>query len=139
MASAHRADYVAQSILTSTTDNDRHRVIEAYKGNLQTSESWSRIWCDVVSDTEQVARHKFASNVIEKALKQADERERREMIDELIDEQPDGSNQIAKLLKDAYGNFPVQVSCCCLLEAVQADDSDCAQCRRRRSARQSES
>jgi hypothetical protein len=31
------------------------------------------------------------------------------MIQELIGEQADGTNQIAKLLKDAYGNFPVQV------------------------------
>jgi hypothetical protein len=32
------------------------------------------------------------------------------MIDELIGEQPDGNNQVFKLLKDAYGNFPIQVS-----------------------------
>lgn len=60
--------------------------------------------------TGQVARHKYASNVIERALKLADDQERRLMVDELIGEQPDGTNQIQKLLKDAYGNFPVQVS-----------------------------
>lgn len=57
-----------------------------------------------------MARHKYASNVIEKALNQAEGQDRRDMIDELIGEQPDGSDQIQKLLKDAYGNFPVQVS-----------------------------
>lgn len=57
-----------------------------------------------------MARHKYASNVIEQALKLADKQERRTMVEELIGEQPDGTNQIQKLLKDAYGNFPVQVS-----------------------------
>jgi hypothetical protein len=57
-----------------------------------------------------VARHKFASNVIEKALQYGDLAQRKSMIEELIGEQPDGTNQIPKLLKDAYGNFPVQVS-----------------------------
>jgi hypothetical protein len=57
-----------------------------------------------------VARHKFASNVIEKALQHGGRQEREEMIEELIGEQPDGNNQVFKLLKDAYGNFPIQVS-----------------------------
>lgn len=65
-------------------------------------------WCG--ADIAIVAKHKFASNVIEKALKQADKQQRREMIEELIGEQSDGSDQVAKLLKDAYGNFPIQVS-----------------------------
>jgi len=56
-----------------------------------------------------VARHKFASNVIEKALQSGDPAQRQGMIQELIGEQADGTNQISKLLKDAYGNFPVQV------------------------------
>ena len=57
-----------------------------------------------------MARHKFASNVIEKALQHGGRQEREEMIDELIGEQSDGNNQVFKLLKDAYGNFPIQVS-----------------------------
>jgi len=57
-----------------------------------------------------VARHKFASNVIEKALQHGDREQREEMIDELIGEQADGTTQVYKLLKDAYGNFPIQVS-----------------------------
>jgi hypothetical protein len=57
-----------------------------------------------------VARHKFASNVIEKALQHGDRTQREEMIDELIGEQADGTNQVYKLLKDGYGNFPIQVS-----------------------------
>jgi hypothetical protein len=48
--------------------------------------------------------------VIEKALQYGDLAQRKSMIEELIGEQPDGTNQIPKLLKDAYGNFPVQVS-----------------------------
>lgn len=57
-----------------------------------------------------MARHKFASNVIEKALQHGGREEREVMIDELIGDQPDGNNQVFKLLKDAYGNFPIQVS-----------------------------
>lgn len=57
-----------------------------------------------------MARHKFASNVIEKALQHGGREEREQMIDELIGEQADGMNQVYKLLKDAYGNFPIQVS-----------------------------
>ena len=68
-----------------------------------------------------MARHKFASNVIEKALQHGDRQEREEMIDELIGEQPDGYNQVFKLLKDAYGNFPIQVSC--LLSMLASADT----------------
>lgn len=85
-----------------------------------------------------MARHKYASNVIEKALKQAEGQERRDLIDELIGAQPDGNDQILKLLKDAYGNFPVQVrqqnivgGVYCKLIAV-----DCFDCRRGGSTRE---
>lgn len=56
-----------------------------------------------------VCRHKFASNVIEKALTRATENDRRDLIVELMDAKPNGSNKIALLLKDPYANFPVQV------------------------------
>jgi hypothetical protein len=67
-----------------------------------------------------VARHKFASNVIEKALQHGGREEREGMINELIGEQPDGSNHVFKLLKDAYGNFPIQVSL--LFTPILAED-----------------
>ena len=104
-------DYVVQSIITSTADNERSRIIKAFLGSLQNSKT--RLLCDICPTrelTQSVARHKYASNVLEKALKQAEGNERRAMIDELIGEQPDGTDQIQKLLKDACGNFPVQVS-----------------------------
>jgi hypothetical protein len=47
---------------------------------------------------------------LEKALQHGNSAQRGVLIAELIDEQSDGTNQIFKLLKDAYGNFPVQVS-----------------------------
>ena len=63
-----------------------------------------------------VCRHKFASNVCEKALLHASMEDRRILIDELIDAQPDGSTRIPMLLRDAYGNFPLQTALQCAEE-----------------------
>lgn len=56
-----------------------------------------------------VCRHKFASNVCEKALQYATPKDRDELIRELVDVKPDGTNMCGTLLRDAYGNFPLQV------------------------------
>ena len=56
-----------------------------------------------------VARHKFASNVCEKALNNASMEDRRALITELVNLKPDGSNNVELLLRDAFGNFPLQV------------------------------
>lgn len=58
-----------------------------------------------------VCRHKFASNVVEKALKHANDKDKRELISEMMGEGTDGSeNRIQTLLRDQYGNFPVQTA-----------------------------
>jgi len=56
-----------------------------------------------------VSRHKFASNVCEKALIHCRPEDRRELVDELIDVKPDGTTNVPMLLRDAFGNFPLQV------------------------------
>ena len=57
-----------------------------------------------------MSRHKFASNVCEKALQHAEPEDRRILVDELIDAQDDDTTKIPMLLRDAFGNFPLQVS-----------------------------
>lgn len=58
-----------------------------------------------------MCRHKFASNVVEKALKHANAKDKRELISEMMGEGSDGSeNRIQTLLRDQYGNFPVQTA-----------------------------
>jgi hypothetical protein len=57
-----------------------------------------------------VSRHKFASNVCEKAIIYAEAEDRRQLIAELIGNKPDGSNNVGMLLCDQYGNFPIQAS-----------------------------
>jgi hypothetical protein len=39
-----------------------------------------------------------------------DPKDRKELIDELVDEKPNGSSNIGMLLRDAFGNFSIQVS-----------------------------
>ena len=56
-----------------------------------------------------VSRHKFASNVCEKALTKSTGQDLRDLITELIGLRPDGTNNVRMLLQDAFGNFPLQV------------------------------
>ncbi|OXG91409.1 pumilio 2 [Cryptococcus neoformans A2-102-5] len=84
-------NYVIQSVITVGKSEDRNKVVDQLKGRITT-----------------FARHKFASNVVEKALIHADPADRRALIDELIGMQPDGTNQVGMLLRDAYANFPLQ-------------------------------
>lgn len=56
-----------------------------------------------------MCRHKFASNVVEKALKHANAADKRELISEMIGDDS-GENRIQTLLRDQYGNFPVQTA-----------------------------
>ncbi|KAJ7097908.1 ARM repeat-containing protein [Mycena belliarum] len=57
-----------------------------------------------------MARHKFASNVCEKALAFADADARRLLIEELMApaSKPDGITPIASMMKDQYGNYVLQ-------------------------------
>lgn len=58
-----------------------------------------------------MCRHKFASNVVEKAIKYANREDRRQLISELMGENTNNTeDRIATLLRDGYGNFPVQTA-----------------------------
>ena len=58
-----------------------------------------------------MARHKFASNVCEKALVTADVENRRILIDEIMTAKPDGSSPIVTMMKDQFASeFPFHCS-----------------------------
>ncbi|WVQ71883.1 hypothetical protein IAR50_001425 [Cryptococcus sp. DSM 104548] len=84
-------NYVVQSVITMGRPEDRNKVIDQLKGRII-----------------QLACHKFASNVVEKAITHADPADKRALIDELVALQPDGTNQVHRLLRDSYANFPLQ-------------------------------
>jgi pumilio RNA-binding family len=59
-----------------------------------------------------MARHKFASNVCEKALVCADSEGRRLLIDEIMSVKPDGTNTLMVIMKDQYASeFPADRLC----------------------------
>jgi hypothetical protein len=51
-----------------------------------------------------LARHKFASNVIEKALVSADMNSRRMLIDEIMTAKSDGTSPVVTMMKDQYAS-----------------------------------
>ncbi|OCF36398.1 pumilio 2 [Kwoniella heveanensis BCC8398] len=86
-------NYVVQSVIVEGLPVDRDKVINVIKGNVL-----------------RLARHKFASNVVEKAIIHANEADRKILIDELVEARADGTNQVGMLLRDAFGNFPLQTA-----------------------------
>ncbi len=52
-----------------------------------------------------MSRHKFASNVCEKALITADPDSRRQMIEEMMRQRQDGSSPVVTMMKDQYGSM----------------------------------
>ncbi|WWC69214.1 uncharacterized protein I206_103151 [Kwoniella pini CBS 10737] len=86
-------NYVVQSVIIVGKPEDRDKVIKEIKGRVI-----------------PFARHKFASNVVEKAILNADESDRKLLIDELVGLKEDGTNQVGMLLRDAFGNFPLQTA-----------------------------
>lgn len=52
----------------------------------------------------QLARHKYASNVCEKALVHADSATRHSLIEFLIKSKENGASTIALMMKDQYGS-----------------------------------
>lgn len=52
----------------------------------------------------QMARHKFASNVCEKALVTADSETRQLLVQEMITPRPDGVSPVVTMMKDQYAS-----------------------------------
>ncbi|WVQ98978.1 hypothetical protein IAU59_006110 [Kwoniella sp. CBS 9459] len=97
-------NYVVQSVIVDGLPVDKDKVINVIKGNVV-----------------RLARHKFASNVVEKAIIHANEADRKLLIDELVNVKPDGTNQVGMLLRDAFGNFPLQTALKCAPEGQRQE------------------
>ncbi|ORY28313.1 armadillo-type protein [Naematelia encephala] len=86
-------NYVVQSVITMGIETDRTKVIGTMKGQII-----------------PLSRHKFASNVCEKAIIYGSLQDRRDIIRELIGSDGKGKTQIPMLLRDQFGNFPLQTA-----------------------------
>lgn len=80
-------NYVIQFVLEHGAVEDRHAIIGALSGHML-----------------NMARHKFASNVCEKALVTSDSASRRILIAEILSTRPDGQNVIVIMMKDQYAS-----------------------------------
>ncbi|KAJ7774585.1 armadillo-type protein [Mycena maculata] len=86
-------NYVIQFILEHGRRDDKASIVAQIRGRILF-----------------MARHKFASNVCEKALVFADSDARRLLIEEIMApaSKPDGTTPIVALMKDQYGNYVLQ-------------------------------
>ncbi|PCH38074.1 ARM repeat-containing protein [Wolfiporia cocos MD-104 SS10] len=84
-------NYVVQFVLEHGKPHDRGLVVSKLQGQML-----------------DMARHKFASNVCEKALVTADSESRRQMIDELLTVRHDGLSPVMIMMKDQYANYVLQ-------------------------------
>jgi pumilio RNA-binding family len=80
-------NYVVQYVLEYGKQHDRALVIAKLRGQML-----------------HMSRHKFASNVCEKALLTADAESRRALIQEVMTSKQDGVSPIATMMKDQYAS-----------------------------------
>lgn len=80
-------NYVVQFVLEHGRPQDRAMIISKLTGQMY-----------------NMAKHKFASNVCEKALVCADPESRRQLIDEIMTPKQDGLSPIMGLMKDSFGS-----------------------------------
>ena len=76
-----------QFVLENGNKHDRTLVISKLRGQLL-----------------HMARHKFASNVCEKALTAADDESRRILIEEILTPRQDGVSPIVTMMKDQFAS-----------------------------------
>ncbi|KAI0749085.1 ARM repeat-containing protein, partial [Fomes fomentarius] len=81
-------NYVVQFVLEQGKSQDRATITAKLMGQMN-----------------QMAKHKFACNVCEKALMTADSDSRRQLIDEIMTPKQDGLSPIVGLMKDWFGNY----------------------------------
>ncbi|KAJ8078795.1 mRNA binding protein puf3 [Marasmius tenuissimus] len=93
-------NYVIQFIIEHGKPQDRALVISKLRGHLL-----------------ELARHKFASNVCEKALVSSDTETRRTLVDEFLVPKTEGAAPVPALMKDQFGNYVLQ-------RAVMVADAD---------------
>ena len=80
-------NYVVQFVLENGPAQDRSLIIAKLRGQML-----------------QMAKHKFASNVCEKALVTADSENRRLLIEEIMTPKADGVSPIVTMMKDQYAS-----------------------------------
>lgn len=83
-------NYVIQNIITKGSPSDRHRVVGFVQQRLL-----------------YYSTHKFASNVVEKAIEHADDHQRSDMLRQLTSSDPNNFmlTPVLDLIKDQYGNY----------------------------------
>lgn len=89
-------NYVVQHIVTKDEGVGRLRVLQVVLGQL-----------------ENFSKHKFASNVVEKCLEQADDHWRRRVMFALIDSNQrrvEGEGVLVSMIKDNFGNYVIRES-----------------------------
>ncbi|KAF7976321.1 hypothetical protein HWV62_7040 [Athelia sp. TMB] len=84
-------NYVIQFVLEHGQPQDKALVINKLRGQML-----------------QMARHKFASNVCEKALVTADSATRSMLIDEIMALKQEGSGAVVQMMKDQFANYVLQ-------------------------------
>ncbi|QRV85794.1 Pumilio-family RNA binding repeat [Ceratobasidium sp. AG-Ba] len=84
-------NYVIQFVLEHGAPADREWILHKLRGQMV-----------------QMAKHKFASNVCEKALVTADSESRRLLIEEIMTPRPDAVNPIVLMMKDSFANYVLQ-------------------------------
>lgn len=81
-------NYVIQFILEKGSNEDRGLVIDRLHGHMI-----------------PMSKHKFASNVCEKALSNANADQRKQLIEEIVLHRSDGMNPIVTMIKDQYASM----------------------------------
>ncbi|CAG8590302.1 540_t:CDS:2 [Acaulospora colombiana] len=84
-------NYVIQFVLEKGTPQNRDRLIDALRGHLLI-----------------MAKHKFASNVCEKAFAVADSHRMRLYVEEMITPDANGVTPVTTMMKDQYANYVLQ-------------------------------
>ncbi|KAG8849804.1 hypothetical protein FRB96_000627 [Tulasnella sp. 330] len=84
-------NYVIQFVLERGGPEDRSNIVHKLLGHVLS-----------------MARHKFASNVVEKAILTAEIADRRVLIDEILASRSDGQLTILIMMKDQYANYVLQ-------------------------------
>ncbi|KAK8226976.1 armadillo-type protein [Phyllosticta capitalensis] len=94
-------NYVTQHIIEHGEPEDRTKIIELVKVQLLA-----------------FAKHKFASNVVEKCLIFGTDAQRREMMEKMCEKTERGESTLMSLIKDGYGNYVIQK----MLDTLSAPD-----------------
>ncbi|KDQ60804.1 hypothetical protein JAAARDRAFT_124317 [Jaapia argillacea MUCL 33604] len=84
-------NYVVQFVLENGQQQDRNLIISKLRGQML-----------------NMSRHKFASNVCEKALVTADPDSRRQLIEEIMTPKQDGVSPVVTMMKDQFANYVLQ-------------------------------